>query len=182
MPCFVDIDFLQSPQLRSYPAHVCYGEKISFIQRNLYFSTLLLSDVAGSKFWWAQTTITTRDKVFFGKRESLMRERRGFLSALSRSFYKFCFAFFILLLVKFKIHFDLKEVVLNVKDIAINIKQSLLKHQKLLIWKISRQGNGFALATQSGHRGDLLSWDCFLHKLLRHLLPGIKGLPEVHDV
>ena len=67
MPCFVNIDFLQSTQLRSYPAHACYVEKISFIQRNLYFSTLFLSVVAGCKFWWAQTTITTRDKVFLGK-------------------------------------------------------------------------------------------------------------------
>ena len=179
MPCFVDIDFLQSPQLRSYPAHVCYVEKISFIQRNLYFSTLFLSVVAGCKFWWAQTTITTRDKVFLGKGNPWWGSEEVFLWLSVEVFTNFLLPFSFSSLKNSKIHFDLKEIVLNVNDIAINIKQYLLK---LLIWNISRQGKGFALATQSGHRGDLLSWDCFLHKLLRHLLPGIKGLPEVHDV
>ena len=51
----------------------CGGTCVNFFSKMFYIQ----ENVAGSKFWWVETTITRRDKVFWEK-ESQMRGRRCF--------------------------------------------------------------------------------------------------------
>ena len=103
---FAHIGFPQRLQLRSFP--LWFVKKISYILHkhllkgllkvlHFHFGTFvnfspkifyIPENVAGCKFWWVETTITRRDKVFWEK-ESQMRGRRG--SILGWHIWRFSF-------------------------------------------------------------------------------------------
>ena len=106
---FAHIGFPQRLQLRSFP--LWFVKKISYILHkhllkgllkvlHFHFGTFvnfspkifyIPENVAGCKFWWVETTITRRDKVFWEK-ESQMRGRRG--SILGWHIWRFSFLLF----------------------------------------------------------------------------------------
>ena len=106
---FAHIGFPQQLQLRSFP--LWFVKKILYIHptkkyflyrftKSFVFSLwwdfcelfskmfYIQENVAGCKFWWVETTITRRDKVFWEK-ESQMRGRRG--SILGWHIWRFSF-------------------------------------------------------------------------------------------
>ena len=67
--------------------HFHFGTFVNFSPKIFYIP----ENVAGCKFWWVETTITRRDKVFWEK-ESQMRGRRG--SILGWHIWRFSFLLF----------------------------------------------------------------------------------------